>query len=115
MKRGGTNILRWVSLALLLGAVALFFYELVAFSRKRANLPEGLSIAGVPVGGLSISEAHEHLLQIYSTPVEVLYDDQTILLTPASVGFRLDTEVPGQKVCLFVHLNTHVTSISYLW
>lgn len=93
MKRGGTNILRWVSLGLLLGAVALFFYELVAFSRKRANLPEGLSIAGVPVGGLSISEAHEHLLQIYSTPVEVLYDDQIILLTPASVGFRLDTEV----------------------
>jgi beta-lactamase class A len=93
VKRGGPNILRWVSIGLLLGALSLFFYELVAFSRKRARMPEGLSIAGVPVGGLDISETHEHLLQIYSTPVEVLYDDQIILMTPASVGFRLDTEV----------------------
>ncbi|HEY45245.1 MAG: hypothetical protein AMJ88_04315 [Anaerolineae bacterium SM23_ 63] len=93
MRRGGPNILRWVSIGLLLAAVALFFYELVAFSRKRARMPEGLTIAGVPVGGLSQSGALEQLLQVYSTPIEIMYDDQSILLNPASVGFRLDTEV----------------------
>jgi len=93
MRRGGPNVLRWVSLGLLLAAVALFFYELVAFSRRRARMPGGLTIAGVPVAGLSQSGALEQVLQTYSTPVEVFYGDQLILLMPASIGFRLDTEV----------------------
>ena len=80
MRRGGPNILRWVSIGLLLAAVSLFFYELVAFSRKRARMPEGLTIAGVPVGGLSQSGALEKLLQVYSTPIEIMYDEQVILL-----------------------------------
>jgi beta-lactamase class A len=93
MRRGGPNILRWVSIGLLLAAVSLFFYELVAFSRKRARMPENLTIAGVYVGGLSQSGALEKLLQIYSTPIEIMYGDQSILLNPSSIGFRLDTEV----------------------
>jgi beta-lactamase class A len=93
MQRRGSNLLRWVSIVLLLGAVALFFYELLAYSRSRARLPSRLTIAGVPVGGLTQDQAIERLLQTYSTPVELQYDDQVILLTPASVGFRPDTEV----------------------
>ncbi len=93
MQRRGSNLLRWVSIVLLLGAVALFFYELLAYSRSRARLPSRLTIAGVPVGGLTQDEAIERLLQTYSTPVELQYEDQVILLTPASVGFRPDTEV----------------------
>lgn len=93
MRRGGPNILRWVSIGLLLAAVSLFFYELVVFSRQRARMPEGLTIAGVPVGELSQSGTLEKLLQVYSTPIEIMYGDQLILLNPASVGFRLDTEV----------------------
>jgi len=93
MRRGGPNVLRWVSLLLLMAAVALFFYELVAFSRRRARMPGGLTIAGVPVGGLSQSGALEQVMQTYSTPVEVFYGDQLILLMPATIGFRLDTEV----------------------
>lgn len=93
MRRGGPNLLRLISIVLLLAAVSLFFYELVAFSRQRARLPLGLTIAGVPVGGLDQTEALERILQTYSTPVEVHYGDQIILLSPASVGFSLDTEV----------------------
>lgn len=92
MRRGGPNLLRWVSITLLLAAIALTFYELVAYSRIRARLPEGLTIAGVPVGGLERPAALERLLQVYSTPVELHYADQLIHLTPASVGYRLDTE-----------------------
>ena len=49
MGRNGPNFLRLVSLGLLLGAAVLFFFQLIAYSRERANLPEGLTIAGVPV------------------------------------------------------------------
>jgi hypothetical protein len=90
--RAGIGFLRWGSIGLLLLALVLFFFELFAYSRSRARLPEGLTVAGVPVGGLGKAEALERLLQTYSTPIELHYDDQLILLQPASIGFRLDTE-----------------------
>jgi beta-lactamase class A len=77
---------------MLLAAVVLFFVELVLYSRQRAGMPEGLSVAGVPVGGLDQPAALERLAQTYSTPVELHYGDQLILLNPSQIGFRLDTE-----------------------
>jgi hypothetical protein len=92
MKRTGPDYLRWISISLLLGALALTFFELVAYSRQRARLPLGLSIAGVPVGGLDHAEAMERLLQVYGEPIELNYTGQDILLGPASFGYRLDNE-----------------------
>jgi beta-lactamase class A len=93
MRRNGSNIQRWISIAFLLAAAGLFFYELLAYSRDRALLPDQLTIAGISVGNTTQSEARERLLQTFSTPVELFYDDQRILLNPANVGFRLDTDV----------------------
>lgn len=92
MIRSGPNLFRLVSLGFILVAVVLFFYELVAFSRQRAQLPEGLRIAGVPVGNLSQNDALERLLQTYSSPIELHYGQQIILLQPSSVGFQVDAE-----------------------
>jgi len=92
INRSGVDWLRWMSIAFLLAALSLFFFELFLYSRSRAGLPQGLTIGGVPVGGLDKNEALERLLQTYSTPVELHYDDQIILLAPSAVGFRLDTE-----------------------
>jgi hypothetical protein len=90
--RSGVGWLRYGSITLLLAALALFFFELFLYSRSRAALPHGLTIAGVPVGGLDKTEALQRLLQTYSTPIELHYDDQIILLSPSSIGYRLDTE-----------------------
>jgi beta-lactamase class A len=92
MNRSGIDWVRYGSIGLLLAALALFFFELFLYSTSRARLPQGLTIAGVPVGGLDKNEALERLLQTYATPVELHYDDQIILLTPSSIGYRLDTE-----------------------
>lgn len=92
MRRTGPDLLRWLSIGLLLGSLALTFFELIAYSRQRARLPQSMSIAGVPVGGLDHERALERLLQTYSEPVELHYLDQIILIHPASVGFRLDHE-----------------------
>jgi beta-lactamase class A len=92
MVRSGPNLFRLVSLGFIVGAVVLFFYEIVAFSRQRARLPQGLSIAGVSVGDLSQDDALERLLQTYSSPIELHYGQEIILLQPASVGFQVDTE-----------------------
>jgi beta-lactamase class A len=88
----GPNVLRLISIGLLVAALGLLIIELIAYSRDRARLPESLSVAGVEVGGLDQTEAIERLLQVYSTPVEVIYRDQVIQISPAAAGFRLDTE-----------------------
>ncbi len=93
MRRNGFDIQRWVSILLLLAAVALFFVELVAYSRDRTRLPDQLTIADIPVGGATPSEAMERLLQSYSTPIELSYDDASMQLLPSNVGFGLDTDV----------------------
>jgi beta-lactamase class A len=47
-------------------------------------------IAGVPVGGLTQQEAAERLTQAYGVPVELRYQDASIQIKPALVGFSLD-------------------------
>jgi len=90
--RGGPNLLRLISIGLLVAALGLVIFELIAYSRSRARMPESLTVAGVDVGGLDQTEAIERLLQVYSAPVELVYRDQVIQLAPAAAGFRLDTE-----------------------
>jgi len=92
VRRRGPDLLRWISLALLLAAIGLTFVELLAFSRQRARMPRGLEIAGVTVGGLDQSAASERLLQVYGSPVELHYGDQVIWLSPSAAGFTPDVE-----------------------
>src|SRR3990167_2571006 len=88
----GPNVLRLISIGLLVASLALVIIELIAYSRDRARMPESLSVAGGDVGGLDQTEAIERLLQVYSAPIEVVYRDQVIQISPAAAGFRLDTE-----------------------
>jgi len=83
--------LRWVSIILIAAAVVLAAVQLVHYSRVRSNLPPGMVIAGVPVGGLTQEKAAERLLQAYTAvPVEVHYRDAVIQIKPAVIGFELD-------------------------
>jgi len=77
----------------LLGAVATFTLELALYSQAFAVLPTGLTLGGVPVGGLTEAAAREELLTVYSTPLELRYLDNVILLDPAVVGFQVNTAV----------------------
>jgi hypothetical protein len=92
VRRGGPNVLRLISIGLLLGALALTIFELIDYRRERSRLSTSLIVAGVDVSGLDQTEAIERLLQVYSTPIELLYRDQVIQISPAAAGFRLDTE-----------------------
>lgn len=84
--------LRLISFVLILAAVVLTTLQLARFSRVRANLPAGLQIAGVPVGGLTRQEAAQRLLESYSTAVELRYNQSPIHLEPAVVDFQLDVD-----------------------
>ncbi len=93
MRNRNTNIiLRGVSILFLTVALVLGIISLVEYSRQRNNYPATMTIAGVPVGGLSPAEASQRLLEVYTAPIEVLYNDAVIHIDPAVVGFQPDIE-----------------------
>jgi beta-lactamase class A len=51
-----------------------------------------MTIAGIPVGGLDPQAASQHVLQVYTTPVEAQYGDAVIQISPSAVGFEVDLE-----------------------
>lgn len=91
-RRSSFSALRWLSLIFVLAAVILFTLQLVRFSRVWANLPNGLTIAGIPVGQLDRQQAAQRLLTAYTIPVELHYNDSVIQISPSVVGFELDLE-----------------------
>lgn len=93
MRNRNTSILvRIFSILFLSGTIILVIVSLINFSRQRNNYPAGMSIAGVPVGGLTPQEASERILLVYTTPIEAQYGENIIHIDPAVVGFELDTE-----------------------
>ncbi len=88
--------LRIFSLLLMLAASALLVYELIAFSRREQQLPAGVSVAGIPVGGLSERDAVARWERAYAEPALMLYDDgagvHPIQLHPDQVGWRISSE-----------------------
>jgi beta-lactamase class A len=90
--RSSGSFLRWFSIAILLVAVILILLEMVAYSRERTNIPRGISIGSIYVGGLSKEEASQLLLRVYSQPLEIHYQQNIFYLTPAQSGFTLDLD-----------------------
>lgn len=93
MRNRNTNIiLRGVSILFLTAALVLAITSLITYSRQRNNYPAGMTIAGVPVGGLSPVEASQRLLEVYTSPIEARYEEARIHIDPGTVGFQIDIE-----------------------
>ena len=91
-RRPRLSALSWLAVFFLIAAVFFSILQFVRFSRLRTTYPGGMTIAEVPVGELDRQEAAQRLLEAYSLPVELLYDDQAILFEPSICGFDLDLE-----------------------
>jgi len=93
MRNRNTNIiLRAVSILFLTAALVLSIVSLTSYSRQRNNYPASMKIAGVTVGGLTPTEASQRLLEVYTSPIEMLYNDTVIHIDPAVIGFQPDIE-----------------------
>lgn len=90
--RNPFSAFRLISLALLLISLLVTALQLVRFSRIRSNLPSGMRLAGVPVGGLDRAQASQRVLEAYSYPLQLHYGDAVILMAPAAVDFQIDIE-----------------------
>jgi beta-lactamase class A len=93
VRNRNTNIiLRGVSILFLIAAFVITVSSLITYSRQRNNYPVGMTIAGVPVGGLSPAQTSQRLLEVYTSPIEASYNDAVIHIDPGAVGFQVDVE-----------------------
>jgi len=90
--RRSIPILRGISVAVLSIALVLTVISLIGYSRQRNNYPSGMTIGGVPVGGVDPQTALQRVLQVYSSPVELRYEEAIIQIEPSVVGFELDLD-----------------------
>ena len=91
-RRPNTTLLEWTSILLILASVLALVLQLVSYQNIRSDLQLGMTIADVPVGGMSLGEAEDTLTRIYSTPVELHFLDEVFYLEPAEISFRLEAE-----------------------
>jgi beta-lactamase class A len=93
--RRGTRlpILPILSAFMVLGAMIVFALELARFAQTRDRLPTDITVAGVPVTGLRSSEAVSTWENVYSQPIMIDYQGSPILLNPADIGFRTNSEL----------------------
>jgi beta-lactamase class A len=90
--RSASILVRIVSILFLSGTLVLTIVSLIDYSRQRSNYPAGMTIGGVPVGGVDPQAASERVLQVYNTPVEAQYAGAVIHIDPPVVGFELELE-----------------------
>jgi beta-lactamase class A len=87
---GPFSALRFLSISMIIISATLAALQLVQFSRVRAYFPLGMRIAGVPVGGLDRQQAAQRLLEVFSRPVEMIYQGSIIHMDPSVVDFQID-------------------------
>ena len=75
-----------------MAALVLTIIQLVQYSRVQANFPQGMKIAGVPVGGMDRQQAAQRLVEAFSTPIELIYNNSAIQLSPSVIDFQLDLD-----------------------
>jgi beta-lactamase class A len=90
--RSSIPLLRGISIAIMSVALVLTVIALINYSRQRNNYPGGMTIAGVPVGGVDPQTAAERVLQVYSSPIQVQYGDAKIDIDPSAIGFEPDMD-----------------------
>ena len=90
--RNASILLRGSAIFLLIIATFLTISSLIGYSRQRNSYPAGMTIAGVPVGGLDPQAASQRVLQVYTSPIEINYGSGLIQVEPNTLGFELEIE-----------------------
>lgn len=86
-------ILPLISGALLIAALILFALELVRFETSRERLQTDITVAGVPVAGLRLTEAVAAWESVYYQPVELDFQGHPIQLSPAAIGLTIKSDI----------------------
>ena len=74
----------------LLFALLIAIVDYIGFQRPQTVYPSGVSVQGVPLGGLDRTQAEARLAEAFSLPVELQYRDARLQFSPMELGFKPD-------------------------
>ncbi len=91
-RAGSSYALPLVSIVLMIAGASLFLIQLVNFSQQEDRLPNDIRVAGVEVGGMQPAQAVREWERALAQPIVLYYENSPILLDPASIGFRPNSQ-----------------------
>jgi beta-lactamase class A len=91
-------VLALLSGGMVMAALILIGVELSRFAQGRDLLQTDITVAGVPVTGLKLSEAVVTWERVYEQPVELDYQGSPIILRPADIGFHVNNELMQAEI-----------------
>lgn len=80
-----------ICILLLIAALTTPYY-LPRYNAYRSRLPWGVSLAGIPVGGMETGEAKRILEERFYAQLKLNYLDAGLTLSPSEVGFRVEAD-----------------------
>ncbi len=84
----------FLSFSMIFVAGLLFILARQRFNRYCAAIPDGSTVNGFPIEGLSADQIAESLLSIYNAPVQLRYEENLIQVSAGQLGLSLiDTEM----------------------
>ena len=83
---------RFAILVILIVVMLVFFYKLNDYRAYRNQIPQGVSLAGLPMEGKWDTGAMELLGDAVAEPVELNYLSESLLLHPQDVGFQFKAD-----------------------
>jgi len=86
------TIQRLLTIFLLFMGLLFLGYQAFLYSLVRDNLPTGMTIARIDVGGMSREKAAETLNKQYFSPIVLNHLEEKVDINPQEVGFSLDVE-----------------------
>ncbi len=92
-RRSSPGIGQWLMVAIMVALVFFLLFKLYQYGSFRRFFPAGLTIGGVPVGGLTRDQAADQLNSRYLTaPVILRHGNEAIEVNPTEAEFMLDLE-----------------------
>ncbi|MCP4543124.1 MAG: class A beta-lactamase-related serine hydrolase [Chloroflexi bacterium] len=90
----------FVAWLVILGAIATFFFAWQYFNFRQANrtLPAGMTMAGRSMDGMTREQALGALEGAFAMPMDVIYREQRLSLSPDTVELRYDAEVTAANL-----------------
>jgi hypothetical protein len=115
-RRAGFPWLMLISIGFLLAAVILAFAQLVTFANQLDTFPPGTCVGEICLDYLTRAEAVAALEQSYASSVVLAYRGSPIMLEPASIGFRLNSDTIMAEIEDEIQQDSFWTAFwDYLW
>jgi hypothetical protein len=91
-RRKKSTLLRWLQAifggVFLLFAILIAVMDIIDFQKTQAIYPQGISVEGIPLGGLDRAQAEARLAEAFSVPVELRYRQARLQFSLEDLGFR---------------------------